>query len=381
MDAISTPPKRFPIGGAAPVVASLALALGGVAWWWSRPTEPSDHWAKVAKAREYLQTGRPDLAVRELAAIDDQSPGATEALTLSGQAFLMGGRLPAARRSLERALKIQPDQADALKMLAAIYLTYSDAPRAIGLLERATRLDPRDFRPWYAIGKAQAGQGKPEEAARAFQEASDRGPPMPEIREIRVGLARALLDAGRVDDVAPVLDGALRDSPNDPELLGLAARRARDLGEVDAAVLLADRALALDPNNLDALLTRARENQRRGHPEAALPDLETATALDPDDLASLQMRLQVESRLGLVDKVTETGHRLKKARERRTLMDQLARQIGRLPNDPEPRWKLGQAAAEAGQATLASQCFQAALDLDSNCRPAREGLAKLSGRP
>ena len=377
MSATPPPPRKsFAPSENTMVVSALVLAFGGLIGWLVSP-EPNDGRSEVAQARAHLQSGRPDLAYRTLAEVDGPAPGGAEVLTLAGQAFLRNNQIPSARRAFERALKLQPDQAEALKPLAAIYLSYSEAPRAITLLERAARLDPGDFRPWYALGKAQAGQGQAELAATAFEAALDRQPPKLEVQEIRIGLARALLDAGRADTAESVLTRVLADSPDDPQCLGLAARQARDSGDVDSALKLADRTLLADPTNLDALLTRARENQRRGHPEAALPDLENASSLEPDNLATLQLRLQVESRLGLTEKATETGTRVKTARERKTLIEQLARRISQQPNDPEPRWKMGQAALKSGQTTLAAQCFQAALDLDPKCQPALDGLASL----
>ena len=364
----------------------IALIVGGLTFWLIPPsmtplvspldvkTEPRE----LTAARAHLAQGRPDLAVRDLATIQIPSPAAAEVMTRAGQAFLMGQDLGPARRSLERALGLDPDQAVALKLLAAIYLTFSDAPRAIKLLERATRLDPEDFHPWYALGKAHAGQGEPDRAATAFAAALDRHPPPDETREIQRGLARAWLDAGRADAAGPVLTTALALSPANPELLGLAARQAHDEGDAAAALSLADRALTIEPTNLDALLTRARCRRQAGQPEAALPDLALATTLNPNDLMTLQLRFQVESQLNQRDAAAQTARRVDAARARRTSLSQLARAISQRPSDPEPRWRMGQVAAEADQTTLAAQCFAAALDLDPDCGPARAGLAALA---
>lgn len=359
-------------------VATLALILGalilGAPW-----GETHDHGIEVAQARADLRLGRPDLAARRLAPIRDQDPGAAEALTLLGQAYLLSHQRAAARRTLERALRLKPDQADALKMLAALYLTYSDAARAIKLLDQAAQLDPHDFRPWYALGKAHAGQGGLDQAIRSYEGALSRDPPPAERREIELGLAKTLLDAGRAEDAGPILTAARRDLPTDPRLLGLAARQARETGEADRALTLADQTLSIDPDNLDALLTRARSHQLAGRPAQALLDLDQAAALAPADLGTLQLKLQVESQLGRSDRTAETSRQINQVRERQRWVRHLASEISRLPDDPGPRWKLGQVAVAAGQPVLAAQCFQAALDLDPTCQPARAGLARLAG--
>ena len=51
------------------------------------------------------------------------------------------------------------------------------------------------------------------------------------------------------------------------------------------------------------------------------------------------------------------------------LMDKLTKVIDQHPDDPEPRWQMGQAAMEGEMYTLAYQCFQAALDLDPGFSP------------
>jgi cytochrome c-type biogenesis protein CcmH/NrfG len=58
-------------------------------------------------------------------------------------------------------------------------------------------------------------------------------------------------------------------------------------------------------------------------------------------------------------------------------MARISREITARPNDPEPRWRLGQVAVQAGMYTLASQSFMAALDIDPGYRPAREALTAL----
>jgi cytochrome c-type biogenesis protein CcmH/NrfG len=75
-----------------------------------------------------------------------------------------------------------------------------------------------------------------------------------------------------------------------------------------------------------------------------------------------------------------TQERADRARARITLMDRLAKVIAQRPEDPEPRWDMGQAAMEGEMYVLAYQCFQAALDLDPKYKPAREAIESLRSR-
>jgi tetratricopeptide (TPR) repeat protein len=365
------------------VVALVALlgVLALIGWAWSR-RRPRDHWAEVAKARAFLERGRPDLAFQAVSGIRDEAPGAAEALALAARVLLMYGDTLTARRALERSLKLNPDQADAAKALAAIYLATGDGPRGVTLLERAARLDPRDFRPWYAMAKVQHDMGELSKAADAYGQALRRSPPAAEAREARLGRIRALLEANRAEEAAADLKKARQLAPDDPRVLGLAARQARALGRTTEALELADRALAGDPDDLDALVTRASLRYLSGRPEPALADLERAIRINPNHLGALQLLVQVQSRLGLAEQAAATRQRFGRASQRVEAMDRLTREINQRPDDPEPRWRMGQAAVEGGMDALAYQCFRAALDLDPNYKPAREALAALraSGR-
>ena len=59
------------------------------------------------------------------------------------------------------------------------------------------------------------------------------------------------------------------------------------------------------------------------------------------------------------------------------LMDQLHKTIDQRPDDPEPRYRMGQAAMEGEMYVLAFQCFQAALDIDPKYQAASSALRTL----
>jgi tetratricopeptide (TPR) repeat protein len=341
----------------------------------------TDHWAEVAEAKAHLDRGRPDLTVRTVARIHDESPGAGEALTLAGKALLAQGNIPSARRALERALKVQPRQAEAAKMLASIYLARGDGTRGLELLQRSAELDPRDFRPWFAMGKVYHDLGEYDKAADAYTQALKRSPPPAEARDSRIGRIRALLDDNRAEQAEPYMSDALNESPDDVKLLGLAARNARELGRNAEAVRLIERALKADADNVDALLTRARLHNLARRLDDELADLEHVLRVNPNHLAALQLLVQVRTRLNQPELAAEAKTRWTATKERLAMMDRLVRDITQRPEDPELRYRMGQAALEGKMYTLADQCFQAALDVSPKYKPARDALQKLRTDP
>jgi tetratricopeptide (TPR) repeat protein len=340
------------------------------------PAQRQDHWEEVGRGRYYLQHRRPDLALKCVEMVRDQAPGSGEAMTVAGLALVQLRDYRSARLALERALKLRPDQVDATKALATLNLMLGNGVRGLELLRNATRLDPNDGKIWLVLGKVAHDLGDTAESSAAFEETLKRDPTN---REARVGLVTDLLNSHRAEAATGVLTEALRDLPEDPALLGLAARHARDVGRNDEAVDLASKALNGDPDDLNALLVRARFRLAAGHADQALGDLERAVASHPSDTAALQLLVQAQTRLGMTDKAQETIARQRRASKRAVLMDQLARQIAERPDDPEPHWRMGQAAAEGGATMLAGRCFEAALALNPDCKPARDGLLALRG--
>ena len=361
----------FLLGGAVVIVSI-------VVWACTRPRAAVDHWKQVARARRYFERGLPDLAFQEVAGIRDEAPGAPEALTLAARALLSFGEISTARKTLEHSLQLKRDQADADKMLAAIYLSSGDGPRGITLLQHAAELDPRDFRPWYALGKVYHDLNDAGKAAEAYSEALRRSPPEAEANDSRVGRIRALLDARRVDQASADIAGALVLMPDNPQLLGQAARHACEQHRSDEAMKLADRAITLDPNNFDAHLARARLHLLADRSRDALADAGKAVEANPRDLSALQLLMQIQSRLGLKEQAEATRSRFRETSTRRDVMVRLTHKITEHPDDPEPRCQMGRAAYEDGSEELAAECFRAALDLDPNYMPARQALAILN---
>jgi predicted Zn-dependent protease len=355
----------------------LACLLGLIAWVLSPGTRTRDHWNEVARARSHLDRGQADLAFQAVSSIRDDGPGAPEGLTLAARALVMRGNITPARRVLERSLKMKGDQPEAAKMLAAIYLAAGDGQRAITLLTEAARLEPGDFRPWYALGKVYHDLGNLDASSSAYTEALCRKPPAAEARESRIGRIRARLDANHAAEASEDLDELRHQTPDDPQVLALAARQALDRGLLEAALELARRGLTADPTNFDALMVRARVRIVGRQLRPAIEDLEKAIVAKPNDRAALQLLSQAQASIGLTREARATQERANRARDRIALMDRLTKVIDQHPEDPEPRWRMGQAAMDGEMYVLAYQCFRAALDLDPTYQPARTALETL----
>src|SRR5262249_11948831 len=90
-------PSRAPRG-----LVALALAVVLALIGWAVSQHRRNHWREVAEARRYLDRGQFDRALRAVAGIADERPGAPEGLTLAGRALLALGKVAPARRVLEQ---------------------------------------------------------------------------------------------------------------------------------------------------------------------------------------------------------------------------------------------------------------------------------------
>jgi tetratricopeptide (TPR) repeat protein len=159
--------------------------------------------------------------------------------------------------------------------------------------------------------------------------------------------------------------------------LGSKARQTYEAGRHDEAISWADRALARDPDDHSALLARAKARLARLEYEQARQDLERLVALSPNEIEAYSLLMQAETKLGLTERVAATQKKRVAAQGRLQAISQLSDQLEEHPDDPDLRYRYGQLALEGRSHLLALRCFEAALALDPDHKPARAGLAEV----
>jgi tetratricopeptide (TPR) repeat protein len=328
----------------------------------------------LEEGRLFLESGEPPRAIRAVSTILAGNLHEAEALTIRGVALAQLEELGPARQTLERAWQIRPS-GDAARVLAAIYLSANENERGLQMLLEASRLDPADFRPWYAMGESvYLRLRRYDLAIQAFRESLKRDPGH---SESRIGLVDALLRSHRIEECAPVLDHVLKEQPENPRVLALAAEFAIESGDEEAARRHLAHALALDRDHRQALVLHARLLFRQGRRQEALTSAERACSLEPNDVPTLTLLSSIQSSLGLKQEAQETLALKREVEERSARMEQLSREILQNPHAPEPRWRLGQLAAQANMKPLAIQSFQAALAQAPDFEPAQKALLEL----
>src|SRR5579883_1845811 len=229
------------VGIALAAAMVVVCALIGLWWWSHRPAPLRDARALAARGRAYLRSGRPDLAFQVVQDVRDEEPGAGEAVAVAAQALLRMGQYRIARLALERTVKLLPNHVEATVTLGELNCDLGNGERGLELLEAAARLRPSDYRIWFTVGKVRHDLGDHAGAGRAYERVLERNP---SHREALLGLLDTLIPNGQSQVAEPWVAKALQMYPQDPVVLGLAARAAVDAHHLDQAITLDDAALA-----------------------------------------------------------------------------------------------------------------------------------------
>jgi predicted Zn-dependent protease len=284
------------------------------------------------------------------------------------------GESEPARQALLRSIAIRPDQPMAAKVLAAIAFSRGEEQRGLEYLARASTLDPGDFRPLYAVGEVHLRSGRMDAAARAFEAALLL---KANHEESRIGLLTALLAIRPPEQLSALVRELLRDFPGNPQVQVLAARLAQALGEAGSALRHAERAIELNPDFIDAIVIRAHLLFMTGEAKSALAEATRAVERDPRNPPALAILAQLQAALGQTERSRATQARRREVVAQSEHIRELTDQIAQHPDDPDPRWQLGQVAAATGARGLAIESYRAALALDRRCQPALAGLRSL----
>jgi tetratricopeptide (TPR) repeat protein len=252
------------------------------------------HDGLLGQAFQHYQAARTDEAANACQLALQARPNFAPALHLLGAIRLKQGAAADAVKLLERAARGDPRNPEILNTLGAALGEAGDVDGAIQAYERALRAKPRYAQASYNLGNALRGAGrlneaiaryreavaldanytqalnnlgialneaglalaaadKPEEAARAFQEALALAPDDPDIA---INYGNVLATLHRPQDAVACFERALATKP-DADGYANCGHALRQLGRNPDAIAAYDRAIALDPAQRDARFGRA----------------------------------------------------------------------------------------------------------------------------
>ncbi len=277
----------------------------------------------VGQALGLLRTGRPEQALKCLAARAEIAAGDSFACYLAGLINVNLGRDAAALPFYDRALALKPDYADAieararllqragrssdaiaayeallpfkpaaaLSAKASILHSLGRAGEALEVYRTLTSTDPSDATAWYNCGAILAECGEQAEAYEYFQKALERNP---SYGKALYGTATALQKLGRPEEALDVCDKLLTQAPAEFDAWLLRGNLLYALARASEALAAFETALALKPADLAALCNRGETLRQLGRFPEASAMFDEALAKNPRCVEALLGRGIIE---------------------------------------------------------------------------------------
>jgi len=291
------------------------------------------------------------------------------------------GQLDAALVEIQKATQLDPKLAVAFVDLGDVYIEKRDYAAAIPPLKRAIELSPSLEDAHRLLGYALLAQGYADEAIPHLQKAHEVN-----------ALGIALLEAGKLPDAVTVLQKALAQNPNDPDLLyyygrasGLLSKQVFD--ELEARFPDSARAhqmMAQDYAALRDVPAAEREflEALRLRPQTAGLHLEFGelyARAQQWDKAAEQFQLETETQPGSPEVFYRLGEALVQLGKFHEAREALAHSDKLKEDMPETLYMLGKAAAMDGDDGLAQKCWAHVLRLEKDTELAAQAHFGLAG--
>jgi Flp pilus assembly protein TadD len=239
--------------------------------------------AMLAPAASMMAERQAELALAYLRLALRLDPARDEAWILVGDVMAATGDEPAAREAYNRVPATSPNYADARSKMAWSYQTAGDAATALRLAAEAAAADPTDRDAAVTHADLLRANDRFAEAATVLDRLIAAEGANPDWRLLYMR-GVALERAGRWQDAETDLVRALKQQPEEPELLNYLGYTWIDRGErLDEALDMVRRASEANPHSGAMIDSLGWAYYRLGDYKEAVEKLERAAELEPAD--------------------------------------------------------------------------------------------------
>ena len=251
-------------------------------------------------------TGGAIKAVEQVAKIQPYNFQARYALA---SMWIREQKLDDAAAEIAELKKTFPKDARVSYLEALLAFRRGDAAKTRDAIQEVLKINPVHLPSLFLAGAADYQLQSFDSAAEYFQRVLSK---FPRSTQTQIMLISAYLRAGKPDKAQEVLDVALRTTPNDPKVLGLAGEAALANNDLAKASRYFEQAAGLDKESAQ---TRTRLGQVRlaiGETDRAMKDLESASELDATGYAPDLALIAAHLRRNEIDKALEAAATLEK---------------------------------------------------------------------
>jgi tetratricopeptide (TPR) repeat protein len=254
---------------------------------------PKDFDMRLAQAEFYEQekdVARAEAVYREIiAAAELSAPGITARNRLAALKIQMND-VPAAEKLLAEVLAKSPRDNDALILRGNLALGRLDPKAAIADFRSVLRDQPNAVGVMRSLARAHLANGEPALAEETMRRAVDANPKDPVIR---LDLAQLLAELGKPEQAKPIIDGVVKQSPDNVPALETQLKIAAATNDLVTAKAAADAIVATQPQSGLGYYYQGTVAEAGKKPEEAVKLYTKALELDPQRSEPLELLVRV----------------------------------------------------------------------------------------
>jgi tetratricopeptide (TPR) repeat protein len=345
---------------------------------WATYTRDVEYGRLVTRGEEALADDDTGAAVEAFSGAIALRPASMVGWYKRGETYRIRGDLPAALRDLRRAVALDPAATRPLELLGDVLFALDRHPRAAERYAAYLAIDDRSPRVAYKLALSRFREGSLDACDRALQQTLALQESLPEAHYL-LGLLRT--QQGRLPDAATAFRRAVALNPSTIAPREALAATAGRLGRSAEHVRQLEELVRLDPDRVGRLVALAAAYEQQGRRDAAVQTLTRGTqqfpsahepyaalarlwlaadedAPDPAALAKAQeAAVRAVDRARTSDALTQLGHALLRAGDRRGALRALEEAVSVAPSDPAAYPLLAEAAEAAGRLPLAREAW------------------------
>jgi tetratricopeptide (TPR) repeat protein len=343
---------------------------------------PSDNVSMSQLAVDYLNVGRPDLAVALTQKLLASGTKTAQVYYFDGVAQQNLGHVKESIESFENAANLEPTNMGILAMLSSAYLRTGRGADAERVAKRALTFNKDVPDAYENYGGVFASEKKYDEAREQYEAAAKLAPkdPHPVVLE-----ARTYLEQQAVALADGLADRALSIAPTDLESLALKAQIAADRHDVKTAIATFEKILPLekdDASKAAVVVEMARlyvrekmDTDAAAAFQRALKDYPGITsthvvygdyfiAKNDKDAATREYTAALGANNDNPDALSRLGDLAMASKDYTGAVDRYKRLVAVVPNDPRPLLSLAQAYLASENFTAARDAFRQSYAID-----------------
>jgi tetratricopeptide (TPR) repeat protein len=308
--------------------------------------QPDSAQALVLKSQILIRQGNKPQALQVLEQAVARQPQSAELRMAYGRMLLDAGNLEGAREEFRAVVNLTPGNVDAVYSLALLELETGQLESAEQHLKQLLNVEDRRQSVYYYLGYAAQERGKNDEALEWYGKVEEGDEYW---TQARLRMAKIMAEQGRLDEVREEMRALRRNNPeNAVEYYLIEGQVLSDLGMNQEAFALYDEALKNNPQDQDLLYAQALVAESLDRLEAAERYMRQILEQDPDNIRTLNA-------LGYT--LADRTHRYEEARQ------YIEKAYAQKPDDPAIIDSMGWVQYRLGNLGEARRYLQQAYDM------------------